>query len=144
MKGRHLSLLLAGGASAVAPSAIASASIHHPAELRSPLPSVCYGVDHPAGFELWTGYGVAAREAVNNPDTCDGDRYYSGKVQDSLQDGSCAYVKYAYYGNDWSVQGTECTTGAWAGYSYTSPGGSFAYVQLATTYASYTVQSGGF
>jgi hypothetical protein len=67
-----------------------------------------------------SGQFVAARESVAWPGTtCDGDYYYSGAVQDSLEDGSCAYVYYLEVFQYYATQGVECTTNDWELYSYT-------------------------
>ncbi len=89
--------------------------------LVPPAGAWCAGVSSAGGtWDYWiSGTYVAAREAVQYPSTCDGDQFYAGQVEDSVTDGSCAYIDV--YDDDPSylaTQGYSCTTYAWSGFGY--------------------------
>lgn len=82
--------------------------------------ATCTGANSPQIIETRDANGnVVARESAAYPfATCDSDSQYAGALQDSLTDGSCAYVYYLEPLALLALEGTSCTTGAWSGYSY--------------------------
>lgn len=67
-----------------------------------------------------TDGAVLARETWQNSGTCDGLGDYYGRVQDSINDGSCAYALFfePNAGQNQVTSGVSCTTGAYANYRY--------------------------
>jgi hypothetical protein len=124
---RLIGAVLAGGAPAATPAvAIASGPV-------AEQPNLCHPPGSPNSAVLYWGNSEVVREAVNDGNTCNYDTFYSGKVQDPITDGSCAYVKVSEDKAHVATQGYSCTTGAWSGYTYDGPD-TLSYLQLATDY----------
>lgn len=90
----------------------------------------------PTVVSTYNGGTLVAQETVTYPGTtCNGDSYYSGAVLDPVTDGSCAYAYYLEPLTYYAAQGTSCTTGAWAVYSYAdSIGTNSVYVSVRPSY----------
>jgi hypothetical protein len=62
------------------------------------------------------GTAVAQERVV--PGTCNANGLYQGELQDSLTDGSCAFLDiYTAEGGSLFATIVECTTGAWQPFS---------------------------
>jgi hypothetical protein len=89
---------------------------------------------------------LVAQETLTYPGTtCNGDSYYSGAVLDAYTDGSCATAYYLEPLSYLAAQGTSCTTGGWATYSYRdSINTNSAFVSVRPSYLSdnWAVSSG--
>jgi hypothetical protein len=112
-------------------TALLTASSTHRAD------AACNGAGNPYVIGTLDNNGtLVAQEMVTYPGTtCNGDWYYSGAVLDPVTDGSCAYAYYLEPLQYYALQGTSCTTGAWAVYSYAdSIGTNSAYVSVRPSY----------
>src|SRR3954451_1851695 len=78
---------------------------------------------------------LVAEEDYQYSSTCDGDSFYAGKILDAKTDGHCASA--LFFDPSQTTQGVECTTGAWANYSYTDPQhNSSAQIEITVDYFS--------
>jgi hypothetical protein len=95
------------------------------------------GAANEYSITYYTNGTAAAREHPypysGTTSTCDGDSQYRGQVQDSKTDGHCAYVVFRDPTD--AVEGSECTTGAWATFTgWDQQGNSDAYYALCLNY----------
>jgi hypothetical protein len=83
--------------------------------------AVCNGPGQPVTITRYDLTGTAqVSEGVPYPGTfCDNNSQYGGLLLDPITDGSCAYAYYLEPLLYLNAQGVSCTTGSWAGYTYT-------------------------
>jgi hypothetical protein len=127
---RHLAVGVALVMLAIGASAVAVVSSTRRAGAR------CSG-STPVLMSRYNASGtLVAQESVTYPGTtCNGDGTYSGAVLDASTDGSCATAYYLEPTVYYAAQGTSCTTGAWAVYTYADTiGGNSVLVSVRPTY----------
>ena len=111
----------------------------------TPAQARCNGVGNPVTMVLRNNAGLAIARERPISGVCDNNNVYGGDLQDSLTDGSCAFLDiYDYNGGErYNLGVVECVTGDWERFGYFERDG-FSWLVLRTNYAAVTRNSYGF